>query len=49
MAMVVHVREKNTRLRDVDQPESIGIANKDARGSDRGARRDDNDIFLTPQ
>jgi hypothetical protein len=45
MAMVVHVNEKKTRLRDVDQPDNIGIANKEARGSDMGARRDDSDIF----
>jgi hypothetical protein len=38
------VREKKTRFRDVDHDDSIGIANKDARGSDIGARRDVSDM-----
>jgi hypothetical protein len=45
IARVVHVREKKTRLRDVDQLDNIGIAKREASGRDIGARRDDRDIF----
>lgn len=40
MAIVVHVKEKKMRFKDVDQDESIGIANNEATGSVTGARND---------
>jgi hypothetical protein len=43
--MVVHVREKKTRLRDVDQEDSMGIAKREAKGRERGARRAERDIL----
>jgi hypothetical protein len=36
---VVHVREKKTRLSEVDHDESIGRARKGASGRVRGVRR----------
>jgi hypothetical protein len=42
MAIVVHVREKKIRFKDVDQDDSIGIANSEAIGSVTGARNDVN-------
>jgi hypothetical protein len=44
MARVVHVREKKTRLMEVDQLDSIGIAKMEASGREMGARRDASDI-----
>ena len=44
--MVVHVREKKTRFRDVDQEDSIGIAKRDASGRVIGARREERDILV---
>jgi len=44
--MVVHVRLKKTRLRDVDHDESIGMAKREARGRVNGARSADSDMFL---
>lgn len=41
---MVHVKEKNTRFRDVLQDDSIGIAKSEASGSDIGARRDVSDM-----
>jgi len=35
MAMVVHVMLKKTRFKDVDQLESIGMANIEAMGRER--------------
>ena len=42
--MVVQARERKTRLREVDQEESMGIARSEARGTVKGARRDVRDI-----
>jgi hypothetical protein len=42
--MVVQVREKKTRLRDVDQEDSMGIAKREAKGRERGARRAESDM-----
>lgn len=44
MAIVVHVREKNTRFIDVCHEESIGIAKSEAIGRVMGARREESDI-----
>jgi hypothetical protein len=44
IARVVHVREKKTRLREVDQPDSMGIAKMEASGREMGARSDARDI-----
>jgi hypothetical protein len=44
IARVVHVREKKTRLREVDQLDSIGMAKMEASGREIGARRDASDI-----
>ena len=45
-AIVVHAKERKTRLRDVDQEESIGMASREANGTVRGARRDVRDIIV---
>jgi hypothetical protein len=37
--MVVQVREKKTRLRDVDQEDRNGIAKREANGKESGVRR----------
>jgi hypothetical protein len=44
-AIVVHARERKTRLSDVDHDDSMGIASSDASGTVNGARRDMRDIF----
>jgi hypothetical protein len=43
--MVVQVREKKTRLRDVDQEDRNGIAKREANGKESGVRRLLSDIF----
>ena len=45
-AMVVQVRERKTRLMDVDQEESMGIAKREARGRVSGVRRAVRDILF---
>jgi hypothetical protein len=45
-AIVVHARERKTRLRDVDHDESIGIARREARGAAKGVRRAVKDIAV---
>lgn len=43
--MVVQVSERKTRLMDVDQEESMGIAKSEARGRVSGVRRAVRDMF----
>jgi hypothetical protein len=45
-ATVVHARERNTRLRDVDHDDSMGIARSEARGTVKGAKSDVNDMVV---
>jgi hypothetical protein len=45
-AIVVHARERKTRLRDVDHDESMGIARREARGAANGVRRAVRDIAI---
>jgi len=44
-AMVVHARERKTRLRDVLHEESMGIARSEPSGTASGARSAESDIF----
>jgi hypothetical protein len=43
-AIVVHARDRKTRLSEVDHDDSIGMASNEARGTVKGARSDVNDI-----
>jgi hypothetical protein len=43
-ATVVHASDRKTRLRDVDQEDSMGMARREARGTVKGARSADSDI-----
>jgi hypothetical protein len=45
-ATVVHARERNTRLSDVDHDDNMGMARRDARGTVKGVKRDINDMVL---
>lgn len=45
-AIVVQARERNTRFRDVDHDDSMGIARMEASGTVKGARRDVSDIVF---
>ena len=46
MAIVVHVKEKKTRLMDVPQEESIGRARKGAKGRAREERSEESDMII---
>lgn len=45
-AIVVHARDRKTRLSDVDHDDSMGIAKSDANGTVNGASRDVRDIAV---
>ncbi len=47
--MVVQVRERKTRLMEVDQEESMGIAKSEARGRVSGVRRAVRDMVLVQE
>lgn len=44
--MVVHVRLRKTRFKDVDQEESIGMAKREAKGRVMGANSAERDILM---